>query len=57
MVEVSLFGRENNIASELENRLAVVVSSCDKYADLKKLFFTLFWKFQPDFSFLSISAE
>lgn len=35
----------------LKTKLAVLVPSCDKYADLWKPFFTLFWKFWPDCPF------
>ena len=32
----------------LKNELAVLVPSCDRYSDLWKPFFTLFWRFWPD---------
>jgi len=35
----------------LKNRLAVLVVSCDKYSDLWKPFFSLFWRFWPDCPF------
>jgi hypothetical protein len=32
----------------MQGKLAILVPSCDKYADLWRPFFTLFWKFWPD---------
>ncbi|MGA3286506.1 MAG: hypothetical protein ABSD46_03675 [Bacteroidota bacterium] len=38
-------------SSEHAKQLAVLVSSCDKYKDLWKPFFTLFWRYWPDCPF------
>lgn len=40
------------IMANLNNRLAVLVVSCDQYSDLWKPFFSLFWLFWPDCPFL-----
>ena len=37
--------------SNLKDRLAILVVSCDKYSDLWKPFFSLFWRFWPDCPF------
>lgn len=37
--------------SNLKDRLVILVVSCDKYSDLWKPFFSLFWRFWPDCPF------
>jgi len=36
---------------DIRNKFAVLVASCDKYSDLWKPFFKLFWRFWPDCPF------